>query len=220
MNLESAKKNVLSALENFRTALRECQSIAREMPRFIMDKAPCEIDQRALEDCKVFNGRLSLLEYLPSGGILAEVGTWRGDFSREILDRKNPRELHLFDNSFNVLREDVSSDPRIRKIKGNSAISMSGRPDKNYDWIYIDADHTYAGVERDINASVEKLKDGGIMIFNDYVNWSPMEAQPYGVVAAVNELINRGGWIVVGLGLTPHGYWDIALQKANVNFIV
>ena len=43
------------------------------------------------------NGRQELLHLMPKGGVCAELGVWKGDFSQRILDVTSPRELHLVD---------------------------------------------------------------------------------------------------------------------------
>ena len=85
-------------------------------------------------------------------------------------------------------------------------------PDRYFDLIYIDAGHSYADVKKDCKAATKKVKEDGILVFNDYVLWSPWEGWAYGVVQAVNELI-CDGWDVVGFALASDGYHDIAVQK-------
>jgi hypothetical protein len=50
-------------------------------------------------------------------------------------------------------------------------------------------------------------------VFNDYAVWSYLELQPYGVVAAVNELCLNDGWKIVYLALPNHMYCDVALRR-------
>ena len=56
----------------------------------------------------------------------------------------------------------------------------SVRKDPDYDFIYIDADHTTVGVILDAELSWPQLKSGGIMAFDDY-NWGnelPLHLRP------------------------------------------
>jgi len=85
-------------------------------------------------------------------------------------------------------------------------------PDSYFDWIYIDAQHTYKGVKRDIPAAA-KVKSDGFLVFNDYTVWSQVEMQPYGVVAAVNELCLEDQWEFAYLALPPHMYCDVAVRR-------
>lgn len=153
-----------------------------------------------------------LIELLASGGLIAEVGTQYGNWAAEIIEHKEPAELHLFDLTFDRTRDDVKDAPSVKLHLGKSFEIMAQMPDNFFDWIYVDADHTYEGVKKDIGACIPKLKDEGILVFNDYLTWAPMLAEPYGVLAAVNELTTQG-WEVCGLALARSGYHDIALRK-------
>ena len=43
-------------------------------------------------------------------------------------------------------------------------------PDKSFDFVYIDADHRYSSIIRDIRAWLPKVKTGGIIAGHDYTN--------------------------------------------------
>ena len=43
------------------------------------------------------SSRLRLLDRMPRGGVCAEIGVWKGDFSDRILRYANPKSLHLID---------------------------------------------------------------------------------------------------------------------------
>jgi len=40
--------------------------------------------------------------------------------------------------------------------------------DGSIDFVFVDADHSYEGVKRDIEAYLPKIKNGGMMIFHDW----------------------------------------------------
>lgn len=209
---EEAQAGVEAALGSLRSAIKEYRKVSGQAPHFMLDKPAPLIPAEALHGCDVFNHRYALLDALPDGGTVGEVGTMHGDFAREILDRKQPDELHLFDVSFARLRDDVAGHQAIKTHKGRSAARMKQMPDDFFDWIYLDADHTYAGVKDDVDASLPKLKKNGILVFNDYILWSPLLALPYGVITAANELL-ADGWTAIGIALTPHGYFDVAMRR-------
>ncbi len=93
--------------------------------------------------------------------------------------------------------------------------ALESFPDAYFDWINIDAQHTYEGVKRDINAARRKVKADGLLVFNDYTMWSYVEMQPYGVVAAVNELCLEDNWTITYLALPDHMYCDVAFRRIN-----
>ena len=43
------------------------------------------------------SSRRRLLDRMPQGGVCAEIGVWKGDFSDLILRYANPKSLHLID---------------------------------------------------------------------------------------------------------------------------
>jgi hypothetical protein len=69
-------------------------------------------------------------------------------------------------------------------------------PDRYFDWIYLDADHSYDSVKRDLEAFWPKIKEDGLLLGHDYM-WHALV--PFGVVTAVNEFVERHGLTFVGL---------------------
>ena len=138
--------------------------------------------------------RLALIDRLEKGGVIAEVGVDRGDFSLELLNRCAPLKLHLFDMDIErlvnpiILEELNNGSNRIKTHVGDSGLNMSRLPDKYFDAIYIDGDHRYEGVKRDIEASIPKLKKHGVLIFNDYSVWSPSSMFHCGVAPCRSKL--------------------------------
>jgi len=68
---------------------------------------------------------------------------------------------------------------------------MAAFPDPPFDFIYIDADHAYEGVVKDLAQAERKLKDDGWIVCNDYTLFSPLENIKYGVYRAVNEFASN-----------------------------
>jgi hypothetical protein len=190
---------------------------------------PLLISSPILQDCHVKNCRLvesrvKMLEYLPKDSVVAEVGTQYGRFAEKIISIAKPQKLHLIDYSFDSFQEEVSQKEKnifqegiengnIELHEGDSSTILSSFPDGYFDWIYIDADHAYEGVCKDIQQGYTKVKPDGMMVFNDYTNWSVCEVMPYGVARAVNEFCMANNWEVVFLALQSLGYHDIAIKK-------
>ena len=61
-------------------------------------------------------------------------------------------------------------------------------PDESLDFVFLDADHAYESVSRDIDAWRPKVKRGGLLAGHDYIHWP---SPPFGVVRAVNERFKR-----------------------------
>jgi hypothetical protein len=93
--------------------------------------------------------------------------------------------------------------------------NLAKYPDKSFNLIYIDADHSYEAVKRDTNVAKAKLADNGILVFNDYTMFDHLNGVPYGVVQAVNELIVSEDWRVCGFSLQKFMFCDIAIRKLS-----
>ena len=94
-----------------------------------------------------------------------------------------------------------------------SARALRKLSDRYLDFVYIDADHSYEGVKKDITVAKRKIRDDGYLIFNDYTYWSPAECMRYGVMQAVNELCLDEGWEFVFLALDPYMYCDVVIRR-------
>ncbi len=195
---------------------RLMQTFVKEGGRY-HQRAPI-VPQRLLENCKVFEDRYKLLEYLPKKGVVAEVGTDRGDFARRIFDVCEPTSLHIFEldpsriNAANIEKE--VADKRCQVVEGDSSSNIAAYPDKFFDWIYIDGDHHYEGVKKDIEASASKIKDDGMLVFNDYATWSPVGMTHCGVARAVNEFCLANDFEFVYFAFQNMMYNDVAIRKA------
>jgi SAM-dependent methyltransferase len=182
------------------------------LPREQVDdhlEIPPPLPQAALEGAKLYANRATMLEMLPKGGVVAEVGTWQGDFSREIIAACRPKAFHLIDIDFAPL------DPIIDGIRheGDSSTILRSFPPASFDWIYIDGDHSYDGARQDLEAAHLVLKPGGYIMCNDYTNWCSLAVQPYGVSRAVNQFVIHEKYLVCGLALAPAGNHDILLKS-------
>ena len=193
-----------------------------------------DIDRNA----RVFATRSDLIEGLNirRQGVVAEVGVALGDFSEWLLQSLEPRlfvaidtfELHqipeLWGQSTAVLLEQQNHldyyrkrfahyGDRIRVDVAPSHKALAAYPDQTFDLIYVDAGHDYENVSRDATLAARKINSDGVIIFNDYTMFDHLTGAPYGVVPAVNELVTRGRWRVVGFSLQQHMFCDIAIRR-------
>jgi Methyltransferase domain len=79
--------------------------------------------------------------------------------------------------------------------------------DESLDFVFIDADHSYSAVSRDIDAWLPKVRKSGIMSGHDYKEW-----RDFGVIQAVTERFARVQvWRgMLGGGdkqMQDNGYW-------------
>jgi hypothetical protein len=150
--------------------------------------------------------RNDLWRLIGNGAKAAELGVAEGRFSETMLDWPCQLEiLYLVDRWTSVpeQRGDASEpqswhDANLAAAKermarfGNRArfivsdtVKAADSPyfieDASLSLVYVDANHSYTGVIRDIRAWWPKLKPRGVMAFHDY------EMKQYGVKRAVEE---------------------------------
>jgi SAM-dependent methyltransferase len=170
------------------------------------------IPAELLSECRLCVSRHELVKNLPRHARVAEVGTYRGDFARHILDACEPAELHLIDIDVSLLDPAVTNDSRVSIHQGSSQEMLAPLPDDHFDWIYIDGDHSYEGASGDARVAAVKVKPGGYLVFNDFAHADPYLGT-YGVHRAVVEFAVIRGWKFVLWGYEPNGLYDVALQR-------
>ena len=171
------------------------------------------IDQKLLNDCFFVENRISMLNYLPHNSIVAEIGTYKGAFAKEIINKTKPISLHLFDISFSKLdQQNLIGKSKVIKNKGDSSKILKTFKNNFFDWIYIDGGHKYEEVIKDIKVAKDKVKPGGFLVFNDFCHIDPYLGR-YGVMRAVLEFINKENWKVSFFAFQPAGLYDIAIQR-------
>jgi hypothetical protein len=74
----------------------------------------------------------------------------------------------------------------IDVFRGTSSMFFTENTKKDYDWVYVDGDHSHDGCLHDLRNSWEIIKSGGILFGDDYPN------KP-GVVSAVDQFCEEIG---------------------------
>lgn len=136
---------------------------------------------------------------LPLHGI--ELGVAEANFSRDLLesgmellysvdawqtldqrgDGGFPQDFH--DKNYKSAIEKLSKyGEKSVVIKGLTSEVAPHLKDNFFGVVYIDCDHSYNGVKRDIETYYSKLVTGGVMGFHDF-----FDCEAYGVIRAVYE---------------------------------
>lgn len=190
-----------------------------------------------LANARVCANRYEVLKYIPTGGTAVEVGVGYGDFTEPLLQTLQPKTFIAID-TFGItadnepwgrthLKENGCShyDYYKQQFKawietGNMVIKkglswemLQQLPDRSIDYIYIDADHTYESVSKEISAFKSKLKEQAIVQFNDYTLFDQNALMPFGVPKAVHEFMIAEDFEMLYLCLHPQGFCDVVLKK-------
>ena len=132
-----------------------------------------------------------------STGTGVEVGTFKGEYSKHILNIWNgtlymvdvwrPLDNYIDSNNHSNFENGVYSEcikntsgfeHRSSMIRADSKLASKIFQDKSLDFVYIDANHSYDYVKEDIELWYPKIKSDGYLLGHDYIHtdWSQ---EPY-----------------------------------------
>jgi len=112
----------------------------------------------------------------PPGTYLGPIG----DQSRKVYEELNLNDLYLLTlNKINKVL--IGEKPKVTLIKKPTSIACAMFEDDYFDLIFIDADHSYEGVKRDILDWKNKVRSGGMLCGHDF-SWP-------GILKAITETI-------------------------------
>lgn len=126
-----------------------------------------------------------------------EIGVRHGKYSAWLLEHTSLNKLYSLDmfpypDMLQLTVHNLSPYPyRSEIIYGRTPEQSVFFEDNYFDFIYIDANHTYDGVKADLEAWWPKLKDGGMFCGDDYTHLVNPGEGKYGVVEAVNEFVEK-----------------------------
>ena len=161
-----------------------------------------------------------VLRKIPRSAVCAEIGVYKGDFSERILALARPQRLHLIDPwtfesgdtyeralygrahaksqseldaVLGSVKERFEQEIRVGTVvihRERSAQAAAHFADEYFDWLYIDGNHLYEFVMRDLEQYWPKVKPRGFIAGDDYgvQGW-----WQDGVTRAVDEFAARGG---------------------------
>lgn len=149
----------------------------------------------------------TIVQRFPSGSHFVEVGCWKGKSAAfmaveiensgkkiqfdcidiwDVSPNNGERSLSG-DELFNCFKNNIEPVSHIINVKRmDSSAAADDYADNSVDFVFIDADHSYEGVKRDILAWLPKVKQGGVFAGHDY--WHPP------INAACNDIFGHGNY--------------------------
>ena len=130
------------------------------------------------------NKREDLLRFLPENAVVAEIGLANGDFSAQILEQSSPKRLSLISPWVHQGDDDYQEDPnnvaqveavkryeavqswfsseiergQVVIVREFSTVALQQFTNNFFDWVYVDAMHTYQAVSDDLHNYWPKIK--------------------------------------------------------------
>jgi hypothetical protein len=155
--------------------------------------------------------------------VCAEIGVFRGEFTRHILEITKPRELHLIDGwwelfgdhfpdwgeysefgrlSTRVAYEDAqkivaglkSPSLKVTTHVGDDCEILETFVDGYFDWVYLDASHNYEDTVRELEILSRKIKSDGFIAGDDWTD-DPKDIHG-GAGVAIYEFCLTNKWVV------------------------
>ena len=178
-----------------------------------------ELQSIHTEGCQVIPDRMKLIHRLKGKSArVAELGVDKGDFSMNIINGCQPKELVLIDHweddeTYNYVMERFESFPQVKVLRSNAVKGLQTFPDHYFDWVYIDTSHSYEGTKEELYEAARKVKDEGLICGHDYTQGNWPERLKYGVIEAVHEFCVDQGFSIKYLTLDPNCHRSFALQR-------
>jgi hypothetical protein len=186
------------------------------------------ISQEQLNNAKLFKNKEEFAKHIPKGSRILEIGTLAGDYAEVLIKEVKPSSIDLVDTfkaydwpDCNRFNREGHLDFVKNRFKNVNGITLNqGYSDdiltsinKQFDYIYIDANHDYKHCKADLINSLPLLAEGGIIGFNDYIV-DKDHGVDYGVIEVVCEFLNDNkDWEVIGFALQENMYADVYIKK-------
>lgn len=193
-------------------------------PYFVVDQDFGPVPSRVLQVSSREEFLKRIYKYWNLGGMeydlrFVEIGVFKGDFSRMILDIICPKQLYLidpfkssyksfYDEGMGNIPTDYSSELEYAEVLNRfSKEIVSGQVtvipfhsydatkyinDGTLDVLYLDASHLYQHVKKDLNDWLPKMKPHSLICGHDYT-----DNPSFGVKQAVDEFMKENNFEMV-----------------------
>lgn len=174
--------------------------------------------------------RVEFGSFLTSLGLVGkgvEVGTYKGEFAKTILDSwagvlymvdtwrkfdngeyEDITNSSMSDHTMNDVQESIRGyEDRAFMLRGKSELLVDLFDDNSLDFVYVDANHSYESVKQDLDIWYPKIKSGGVLSGHDYILFDGEKTRWYLDENFAEDGVNKHIWIdgmYVGLfGVNP-----------------
>jgi SAM-dependent methyltransferase len=170
--------------------------------------------------------RHHFLRRMPHDAVAAEIGVFRGEFTRRILESARPSELHLIDGWWEIHGETFPFEwgaysdwgrletraayEEVRRViagapagvicelhVGDDLEILERFDDDHFDWVYLDSSHQFEHTLAELRLLDRKVKPEGRIAGHDWIE--DPEHVNHGACRAIREFCSTHGWTVTGL---------------------
>ena len=97
-----------------------------------------------------------------------------------------------YDKVYTRVKKKFQENPIVQIKRMTSTEFFQSYDGEKLDWIYIDGDHSYTAVKRDLKGALKIVKKGGMILGDDY-HWGS-DRDKGGVKKATNEFAKEHGY--------------------------
>lgn len=182
--------------EEIRTRLHTIKSM-QDIPDFLIETGL----NNNLCELGVFEGAgiKTLVKSNPK--LLIGIDLWQDDNNWAVTDGMTQSKM---DENYREALQLLELYPAVQYIKDYTTNCADKFEDEYFDFIYVDADHSYEGCEADLINWWPKVKRGGILSGHDY--FEAASKYKFGVIQAVDEFRINNSISDVDFYVTPEEY--------------
>jgi len=176
---EKSDSNIVEDLQNTRFNKRY------RIWKPFMEKHKCErICEVGVRQGENF---LKMIKHNPEDAVAVDL--WRKDGLMSHNDKDYSQEQ--LDEQYKKFKGMVKGLKNVTIHRDYSKRVSGLYPYDYFDLIYLDADHTYEGVTEDIEAWYPKVRIGGFLLGDDFVDRTTRTGVKFGVVSAVRDFAKK-----------------------------
>lgn len=116
------------------------------------------------------------------------------------------------DAQFQAVTRRFASEPRVRLHRQYSYRLAQTFSDAFFDYVYLDGNHTYEFVLRDLLDFAPKVKPDGLILGHDFFRDEFADRENYGVIPAVQTFLRRSGYQFLALTCEPFSSFVLAKE--------
>jgi hypothetical protein len=141
-----------------------------------------------------------------------------GEVSRSSGPWGPPAHDALGDQQFSAACQRFSKRPEVSIHRQFSYKVAREFPDRYFDFVYIDANHTYEYVLQDLLDFAPKVKDDGLIMGHDFFEGAVSREYHYGVIDAVQRFLKRAEERYRLICLTYEPFSSFVIAKIGAGF--